>query len=84
MKLNQIDYKKKNIAIWNEVAPRYHKRWASINQGPFVSTSKLIQMLKIRKGDTTTWWARGCRSPSAAWRHHQRLCRLCPETGADR
>jgi len=51
MKLNQIDYKKKNIAIWNEVAPRYHKRWASINQGPFVSTSKLIQMLKIRKGD---------------------------------
>ena len=52
MKLNQIDYKKKNIAIWNEVAPRYHKRWASINQGPFVSTSKLIQMLKIRKGDT--------------------------------
>lgn len=51
MKLSQIDYKKKNIAIWNEVAPRYHKRWASINQGPFVSTSKLIQMLKIRKGD---------------------------------
>ena len=51
MKLSQIDYKKKNIAIWNEVAPRYHKRWASINQGPFVSTSKLVQMLKIRKRD---------------------------------
>ena len=50
MKFNQIDYKKRNISIWNEVAPRYHKRWASVNQGPFASTSKLVQMLDINKG----------------------------------
>ncbi|MCH7757036.1 MAG: methyltransferase domain-containing protein [Thaumarchaeota archaeon] len=51
MKLNHIKYKQRNITIWNEVAPRYHKRWASINQGPFQSTSKLIQLLDINKGD---------------------------------
>ena len=51
MKFNHIEYKQRNILIWNEVAPRYHKRWASINQGPFQSTSKLIQLLNIKKGD---------------------------------
>jgi ubiquinone/menaquinone biosynthesis C-methylase UbiE len=51
MKLNHTEYKKRNITIWNEVAPRYHKRWASISQGPFASTSKLIQLLDINKGD---------------------------------
>jgi len=51
MKLNHTDYKKRNITIWNEVAPRYHKRWASVSQGPFASTSKLIQLLDIKKGD---------------------------------
>jgi len=52
LKINQIDYKKKNISIWNEIAPRYHKRWVSINQGPFPSTSKLVQLLNIEKGDS--------------------------------
>jgi ubiquinone/menaquinone biosynthesis C-methylase UbiE len=51
MKINHTEYKKRNITIWNEVAPRYHKRWASINQGPFQSTSKLIQLLDVDKGD---------------------------------
>ena len=51
MKFNPTEYKKRNISIWNEVAPRYHKRWASINQGPFQSTSKLIQLLDINKGE---------------------------------
>jgi len=51
MKFNHTEYKKRNITIWNEVAPRYHKRWASINQGPFQSTSKLIQCLDVNKGD---------------------------------
>ncbi len=51
MRINHTEYKKRNIAIWNEVAPRYHKRWASINQGPFQSTSKLIQLLDVNKGD---------------------------------
>ncbi len=51
MKLNHTDYKKRNITIWNEVAPRYHKRWASVSQGPFQSTSKLVQLLDINKGN---------------------------------
>ncbi len=51
MKFNPTEYKKRNISIWNEVAPRYHKRWASINQGPFQSTSKLIQLLDINRGE---------------------------------
>lgn len=51
MKFNSIDYKKRNITIWNEVAPRYHKRWASVSQGPFASTSKLVQLLDIKKDD---------------------------------
>jgi ubiquinone/menaquinone biosynthesis C-methylase UbiE len=51
MKINHTEYKKRNITIWNEVAPRYHKRWASINQGPFQSTSKLIHLLDVNKGD---------------------------------
>ena len=51
MKFNHTKYKQRNITIWNEVAPRYHKRWASISQGPFASTSKLVQLLDIKKGD---------------------------------
>ena len=51
MKFNHTDYKKRNITIWNEVAPRYHKRWASVSQGPFASTSKLVQLLDIKKED---------------------------------
>ncbi len=51
MKFNPTEYKKRNIQIWNEVAPRYHKRWASVSQGPFQSTSKLVQLLDIRNGD---------------------------------
>ena len=51
MKFNYTKYKQRNITIWNEVAPRYHKRWASISQGPFASTSKLVQLLDINKGD---------------------------------
>ena len=51
MKFNPTDYKKRNITIWNEVAPRYHKRWASVSQGPFQSTGKLVALLDIQKGD---------------------------------
>lgn len=39
------------MKIWNEVAPRYHKRWASVNKGPFQSTSKLIDLVDIKKGN---------------------------------
>jgi len=52
MKLNNSEYKQRNIKIWNEVAPRYHKRWASVSIGPFQSTAKLIELVDINKGDT--------------------------------
>ncbi len=40
------------MAVWNEVAPRYHKRWASSsNCGPFQSTQKLVESVNVRKGD---------------------------------
>ncbi|MBT8173709.1 MAG: methyltransferase domain-containing protein [Nitrosopumilus sp.] len=40
------------MSIWNEVAPRYHKRWASVSEGPFQSTSKLVELVNISKGDS--------------------------------
>ena len=39
------------MKIWNEVAPRYHKRWATSSKGPFQSTKKLVSLLEIKKGD---------------------------------
>ncbi len=49
MKIIHSKYKQRNMKIWNEVAPRYHKRWASVNKGPFQSTKKLIDIVKIDK-----------------------------------
>ena len=51
MKVINSEYKKRNMKIWNEVAPRYHKRWASLNKGPFQSTKKLIELIKINKNN---------------------------------
>jgi len=51
-KFDPTVYKKRNISIWDEVAPRYHKRWASANTGPFQSTAKLVNLAKIKKGQT--------------------------------
>jgi ubiquinone/menaquinone biosynthesis C-methylase UbiE len=39
------------MKIWNEVAPRYHKRWATASKGPFQSTKQLVSSLEIKKGD---------------------------------
>lgn len=39
------------MTIWNEVAPRYHKRWASEDKGPFASTKKLVDLVDIKKGN---------------------------------
>ena len=39
------------MTIWNEVAPRYHKRWATAKHGPFQSTKKLVESIDIKKGD---------------------------------
>jgi len=52
MKFIHSEYKQRNIKIWNEVAPRYHKRWASMNKGPFQSTKKLVELVNINKGNT--------------------------------
>ena len=51
MKLIHLEYKQRNMKIWNEVAPRYHKRWASVNKGPFQSTKKLVELVNINRGD---------------------------------
>ena len=50
-KFEPKEYKKRTITIWNEVAPRYHKRWASTNAGPFQSTEELVTLADIKKGD---------------------------------
>jgi ubiquinone/menaquinone biosynthesis C-methylase UbiE len=39
------------IKTWNEIAPRYHKRWAKQNNGPFQSTTKLITVAGLRSGN---------------------------------
>ena len=51
MKIIHSEYKQRNMKIWNEIAPRYHKRWASVNKGPFQSTKKLIELVKINKNN---------------------------------
>ena len=51
MKVKPFDYKKRNMSVWNEVAPRYHKRWATSKTGPFQSTKKLVELIDIKKGD---------------------------------
>ena len=50
-KISSIEYKKRNIAVWNEIAPRYHKRWASSETGPFESSKELVQLVNAKKGD---------------------------------
>ena len=50
MKFNHTEYKLRNMTIWNEVAPRYHKRWARDEKGPFRSTTRLVQTMDLKKG----------------------------------
>jgi ubiquinone/menaquinone biosynthesis C-methylase UbiE len=46
-KSHSLEYKKRLIEIWNEIAPRYHKKWAKDNIGPLKSTAKLVSIAKI-------------------------------------
>lgn len=46
---NSIEYKKRIIKTWNEIAPRYHKKWAKYNTGPFKSTKKLVSLANIHR-----------------------------------
>lgn len=50
--ITRSEYKKRLIKTWNEVAPRYHKRWAKNNIGPFRSSSELIRLANIQAGHT--------------------------------
>jgi ubiquinone/menaquinone biosynthesis C-methylase UbiE len=45
---NSMEYKKRLIKTWNEIAPRYHKRWVKDSVGPFMSTEKLVTMAQIQ------------------------------------
>ena len=51
MRVKSSEYKKRNMTIWNEVAPRYHKRWATAKRGPFQSTKKLVESVNVKKGN---------------------------------
>ncbi|MFY9301547.1 MAG: methyltransferase domain-containing protein [Candidatus Nitrosotenuis sp.] len=48
---HSVEYKKRLIKTWDEIALRYHKRWAKKSAGPFQSTAKLVGMTRIGKGD---------------------------------
>lgn len=50
MAMPGAEYKRRNIRIWNEVAPRYHRRWAGRSAGPFQSSKKLVDMLNLKRG----------------------------------
>ena len=47
-----VKYKQRTISVWNEVAQSYHKRWAKDEIGPFGVTKKLLDLSKIKKGDS--------------------------------
>ena len=49
-KINSNQYKKNILGIWNEIAPRYHKRFAQHDRGPFRSSAKLVKLAKIKPG----------------------------------
>ena len=45
-------YKQRTISVWNEVASFYHKRWTKNEIGPFAVTEKLLDLSKIKNGDS--------------------------------
>ena len=47
-----VKYKQRTISVWNEVAQTYHRRWAKDEVGPFGVTKKLLELSKIKKGDS--------------------------------
>lgn len=44
-------YKRRNMEAWNELAPRYHRRWAGKMRGPLQSTGELIRDVGVGEGD---------------------------------
>ena len=45
------EYKRLTAQAWDEVAPRYHRRWAGIGAGPFAVTARIVRMAGIKRGD---------------------------------
>lgn len=43
-------YKLDNMASWNEMAPRYHSRWAGPGTGPFGCADDMLEMVGISSG----------------------------------
>lgn len=48
---DHVEYKKRLIKTWNEIAPRYHRRWAKDGIGPFKSSEELVKLAQICRGD---------------------------------
>jgi ubiquinone/menaquinone biosynthesis C-methylase UbiE len=48
---NSYTYKKRTIKIWNEIAPRYHKRWANANVGPFQSINHISKIISLQNNN---------------------------------
>lgn len=48
--LTPTGYKVRTMQTWDEVAPRYHKRWAGPGLGPFACTETLIHMVQAQRG----------------------------------
>lgn len=49
--MNPSEYKRSNIAVWNEVAPRYHRRWVRPGTGPFGCAGAMLDMVNVRAGN---------------------------------
>ena len=49
--MEPAEFKRQNMTVWNEMAPRYHSKWAGTDAGPFQSTSELVDMVGVREGD---------------------------------
>lgn len=50
--IDSLQYKKLNIQTWNEVAPRYHKKWAGPQDGPLGCTDAMLDLVGVRNRDT--------------------------------
>ena len=49
--MEPLEYKRQNMAVWNEMAPRYHTKWAGADSGPFQSTREMVDIVGVKEGD---------------------------------
>lgn len=48
--IDSLQYKISNIKAWNEVAPRYHKKWVGPQIGPWGCTDAMLDLVDVQKG----------------------------------